>query len=64
MKRQRVPYATRAVWPVIAVLSVVLVIGGAIAGYEIHHLTTEVNGLQSQVNALLQAIVKASTQQK
>ena len=52
MKRQRAPYATRSVWSVIAVLSIVLVAGCVAAGYEIYHLQTEVNGLQTQVNGL------------
>ena len=59
MKRQRVPYATRAVWPVLAVLAIVLVIGGAVAGYEIHHLQTDVDGLKNQVSVLYQALLKA-----
>jgi hypothetical protein len=49
MKRPRVPYARRSVWTVISVLSVVLVVGFVIAGYEIHHLQNEVNSLQQQV---------------
>jgi uncharacterized protein YoxC len=51
MKRQRAPYL-RPLWNAIVVLSIVLVIGLAVAGYEIHHLQTQVNGLQSQVNTL------------
>jgi hypothetical protein len=60
MKRPRVPYARRSVWAVITVLSVVLVIGFVIAGYEIHHLQNEVNGFQNLQNevTLLQQIVK------
>jgi hypothetical protein len=54
MKRPRVPYARRSVWAVLAVLSAVVVIGFAIAGYEIHHLQTEVNGFQNQVTFLQQ----------
>jgi outer membrane murein-binding lipoprotein Lpp len=58
MKRQRVPYARRSVWIAIAILGAVLVVGGAIAGYEINHLHNEVNGLQSQVNSLYQAVLQ------
>jgi type III secretory pathway component EscU len=60
MKRPRVPYARRSVWTVITVLSVVLVIGFVIAGYEIHHLQNEVNGFQNLQNevTLLQQLVK------
>jgi DNA-binding transcriptional regulator of glucitol operon len=54
MKRPRVPYARRSVWVVIAVLSIVLVVGFVIAGYQIHHLQNEANGLQNQVTYLQQ----------
>jgi outer membrane murein-binding lipoprotein Lpp len=57
MKRQRVPYARRSVWTVIAILGVVIVAGCVAAGYEIHHLQSQVNGLQDQVNGL-QLIIK------
>jgi hypothetical protein len=40
------------VWVAVVVLSIVLVVGGAIAGYEIHHLQTQVNGLQSSLGQL------------
>jgi hypothetical protein len=52
MKRQRPPYASRSVWLVIAALAVVLVVGGAAAGYEINHLRTQVDGLGTQVHEL------------
>ena len=52
MKRQRVPYARRSAWTVIAVLAVVIVVGLVAAGFEIHHLQTEVDGLQNQVTGL------------
>jgi Ca2+/H+ antiporter len=52
MKRKRAPYASRSVWVVIAILSTLLVVGGVAAGYEIHHLQTQVNGLQSTVKLL------------
>jgi hypothetical protein len=52
MKRKRAPYASRSVWVVIVILSIVLVVGGVLAGYEIHHLQTQVNGLQSTVKTL------------
>ena len=51
MKRQRGPYARR-LWNVIIALSIVLLVGFAVAGYEINHLRTQVNGLQTQVTAL------------
>jgi hypothetical protein len=49
---RRGPRATRSIWNAIAVLAVVLVLGFVAAGYEIHHLQTEVNSLQSQVNTM------------
>jgi len=52
MTRQRAPYASRSVWVAVVVLSIVLIVGGAIAGYEIHHLQTQVNGLNSSVSQL------------
>ena len=52
MKRQRGPHARQSLWNVIIVLSIVLVVGFAVAGYEINHLRTQVNGLQTQVTAL------------
>ena len=58
MKRPRAPYAKRSVWAAIAVLSIVLVAGFAITGYEIHHLQNEVNGLNNSVATLLQEFLK------
>lgn len=49
MKRPRAPYARRSVWTVIVIMSIVLVVGFAAAGYEIHHLQNEVTGLQNTV---------------
>ncbi len=60
MKRPRAPYAKRSVWTVIAVLSVVLVAGLGIVGYEINHLNNEVNGLQNQVSSLLQVVLHST----
>ena len=60
MKRPRAPYARRSVWVAIAILSGVFVIGAAIAGYEIHHLNSEVNTLQSQIAFLLRAVLNAA----
>ncbi len=58
MKRQRAPYARRrSVWLVIAVLSIVLVVGGVAGAYEIHHLQNQVNGLNSQLSGLHQEVV-------
>ena len=62
MKKPRAPYAKRSVWTAIAVLSVVLVAGLAIVGYEINHLNNEVNGLQNQVSSLLQALAAIGTE--
>ena len=59
MKRPRAPYARRSVWVAIAILSAVLVVGGAIAGYEINHLHNQVNGLQGQLAFLYQAFLNA-----
>lgn len=56
MKRQRVPYARRSLNTVVAVLAIVLVIGLAIAGYEINHQRTEINHLQSQITKANQAL--------
>ena len=60
MKRPRAPYARRSVWVAIAILSGVFVIGAAIAGYEINHLNSEVNTLQSQIAFLLRAVLNAA----
>jgi len=64
MRRQRVPYAKRSAWTAIAILAVVLVVGGAIAGYEINHLQSEVNGLHNQVNSLFNLYLKSSQNSK
>jgi outer membrane murein-binding lipoprotein Lpp len=65
MKRPRVPYARRSAWTVIAILAAVVIVGFVVAGYEIHHLQSEINGLQnnttslqSQVHELSQLIVQ------
>jgi hypothetical protein len=60
MPRPRVPYAKRSVWTVVVVLSIVVVVGFAIAGYEINHLQNEVNGLNGQIHTFLQQIVQGS----
>jgi hypothetical protein len=52
MARQRVPYARRSVWYVVLPLSAIVVIGFALAGYEINHLRTEVDGLHSQIQSI------------
>lgn len=52
MSPQRPPYARRSVSLLVAILSIIVVIGFAAAGYEINHQRTEVNGLHSQVNGL------------
>jgi hypothetical protein len=59
MKRPRAPYAKRTVWIAVAILAAVIVVGGAIGGYEINHLHSEVNGLQGQVTTLYQALLQA-----
>jgi hypothetical protein len=58
MKRPRAPFAKRSVWIAVAILAAVVVVGGAIGGYEINHLHNEVNGLQSQVTALFQVTLQ------
>jgi hypothetical protein len=58
MKKPRVPYAKRSVWIAIAILSLVLVVGFGLAGYEIHHLQNEVNGLNNAVATLYQQFLK------
>jgi hypothetical protein len=52
MKPKRARYARP--WVSLAVLGVAIVVvaGFAAAGYEIHHLMNEVNGLQGKVNAV------------
>jgi hypothetical protein len=52
MKRPRAPYARRSVWIALGILSAILVVGGAIAGYEINHLHNEVNSIQNQLTLL------------
>ena len=56
MSPQRAPFARRSVWSVVAILSVIVVVGFAVAGYEINHLRNEINGLQGQVQYLNSAI--------
>jgi hypothetical protein len=56
MKSRRAPYANRSVWYVVGVLSIVLVAGFAVGGYEINHLRTEVNGLHNQIAGLNSAV--------
>ena len=51
MQRRRA-LSMRSVWRLAIVLSIVLVVVCAVAGYEIYHLRNEVNGLQQQVNNL------------
>jgi outer membrane murein-binding lipoprotein Lpp len=61
MKRQRSPYAGRSVWYVVAVLSVVLVAGFVVGGYEIIHLRTQVNNLNATVYPLRAQVNKLGT---
>jgi hypothetical protein len=64
MSPQRAPYARRSVWFLVALLSIIVVIGFAAAAYEINHQRTEINGLKAQVenlnmsNAYFQAALK------
>lgn len=58
MTKQRAPYAKRTVWNAVVILAAVIVVGGAIAGYEIHHLQSEVNGLHGQVTTLYQVMLQ------
>jgi hypothetical protein len=55
MQRRRAP-SIRSVWRWAIALSIVLVVGSAVAGYEIHHLQTEFNGVQQQFNSLNQEV--------
>jgi hypothetical protein len=52
MARKRAPYAKQSLWYVVIALAAIVVIGFAVAGYEINHLRTEVNGLHAQVQGL------------
>jgi hypothetical protein len=45
-------YANRPVWYAVIVISIVVVVGFALAGYEINHLRTEVNGMHAQIQSL------------
>lgn len=64
-QRQRARYARRSVWYLVAILSIVVVIGFAAAGYEINHQRNEINGLHNQVLQLNEtaALEKAALQQ-
>lgn len=64
MKRQRPPYAKRSVWYAFAVLSIVLVVVCIYAGYEIHHLQTQVNTLNDQVSSLYKLLTQLTHQSK
>lgn len=69
MSPQRAPYARRSVWFLVALLSIIVVIGFAAAAYEINHQRTEINGLHTQVQSLnysvtlLQVVAKQFAQQ-
>ncbi len=67
-----VAHAIRSVRMLVLILLVVVVVGFAVAGYEINHQRSEISGLKSQVNelnlqvqkldsatALLQAAIKS-----
>jgi outer membrane murein-binding lipoprotein Lpp len=56
MARKRAPYAKRSVWYVVIVLAAIVVIGFAVAGYEINHLRTEYDGLHTTVQNLNKAV--------
>jgi outer membrane murein-binding lipoprotein Lpp len=60
MSPQRVQYARRSVWYLVAILSIVVVVGFAATGYEINHQRNEINGLHSQVQQLNGAIAELS----
>ena len=55
-QRRRAPWAKRSVWNVVIALSVIVVAGFAVAGYEINHLRTEVNGMHAQIQTLTNGI--------
>jgi outer membrane murein-binding lipoprotein Lpp len=44
------------VWTLIAIVSVVFVVGGVIIGYQIHQLQSDISGLNHQLALLNQAI--------
>jgi hypothetical protein len=46
------------VWTLIAVLSVIIVLGAVIAGYQIHQLQSDINGLNHQLTFVNQGIQK------
>ena len=52
MSPKRAPYARRSLSYLVAVLSIIVVVGFAVAGYEINHLRNETNGLNAQVQQL------------
>jgi hypothetical protein len=55
-KRRSAPFARRSVWTLIAIVSVVIVVGGAIVGYQIHQLQSDINVLNHQLTVLNQMI--------
>ena len=57
MPPQRTRYARRqSVWTFLIILSVVVVVGFAAAGYEINHQRTQINDLRGQVEGLSRSI--------
>jgi hypothetical protein len=51
-QKRRPPFARRSVWNVVIALSAVVVIGFAVAGYEINHLRTEFDSMHTQIQTL------------
>lgn len=63
--QRRAPYARQSVWVFVAILSLIVVIGFAAAGYEINHQRTEIDGLTKQVTTLkLEVIYLGAAQSK
>ena len=60
MKRRRAPFARRSVWILIAILSAIIIVGGAIAGYQLHQLQSDIDGLNHQLTVLNQLLQQKS----
>jgi Tfp pilus assembly protein PilN len=54
--RPRAPYVRRSVWAAVAIIAVIFVVGGVIAGYQIHELQSSINQLNTQLSLLNHAI--------
>jgi cell division protein FtsL len=52
MEHKRDQHAERWVWFALIGVAIVVIVGFVAAGYQIHHLTNEVNGMQAKVKAV------------